>query len=91
MAWRHDRERLCTLTRSEAMGPGFDYCAENPCGAIESVRGPRANWCPGSVARAYVLESLDLATPGVHDFAISLNRLDTGGLWMLSATYIAYE
>jgi hypothetical protein len=43
--WRTDCKNLCTLTKG---GPFGDYCKENPCGAPESVRAPRANWCPGS-------------------------------------------
>jgi hypothetical protein len=67
----------------------FDYCAENPCGAIGSVNAPRANWCPGSITPPFSLSTAPLAVPGPHTFSWALSRLEPGGSWRLSATYFA--
>jgi hypothetical protein len=46
-AWRDNCADFCTVTHYAPFN--LDYCLENPCGAIQSVRASRANWCPGSV------------------------------------------
>ena len=51
--WRTDCANLCTLAQSGSL----TYCMENPCGALASVRAPRANWCPGSETPPFVLET----------------------------------
>lgn len=86
--WRDDCDKLCTTTPG---GPGGrSYCKENPCGAAQSVRAPRANWCPGSVSP---MKSYDLAsaTPGAHTFAFTIDAIASGGSWRGSARVVAYR
>jgi hypothetical protein len=88
--WRTDCKDLCTVTQNTAgVGPK-SYCAENPCGAVQSVQAPRANWCPGSVTPPFVLEPPALATPGAHTFSYAISpAVAPGGLWRVSAVFIA--
>jgi hypothetical protein len=89
--WRRDCATLCTLTDNDApLGPA-QYCAENPCGALASVRAPRANWCPGSATEPLTLETAALSAPGEHQLTRRIRDLKPGGLWTVSATYFAYE
>ncbi|AKT38933.1 peptide-N-glycosidase F-related protein [Chondromyces crocatus] len=89
-AWRDDCDTLCTLAHYGPADGGFDYCQENPCGAIESVRAPRANWCPGSVTPPLVFDGAAPVTPGEHRFAWTIVNPSPGGQWRLSAHYIAF-
>ncbi|RYE83263.1 MAG: hypothetical protein EOO75_19555, partial [Myxococcales bacterium] len=84
--WRRDCATLCTIAKRGSR----DYCAENPCGAIESVKAPRANWCPGSETPPVHSKGGALATPGAHEFTWSINRVAEGGSWTTSATYYAF-
>jgi hypothetical protein len=91
--YRNDCDELCTITHhdDDGTGPGsFDYCAENPCGAISSVRAPRANWCPGSLTPPFVIQADALAAAGPHTFDWSISRIEPGGSFRLSATYFAF-
>ncbi len=82
--WRNDCAKLCTKT---AGGPfGGDYCAENPCGAIASVRASRANWCPGSETPPKAWDPA--LTEGSHDFSFTIDQIS--GQWRVSATMYAY-
>ncbi|MBS2018185.1 MAG: hypothetical protein JST00_35265 [Deltaproteobacteria bacterium] len=89
--WRDDCDKLCTTTANQpgAAGPRT-YCAENPCGAPQSVRAPRANWCPGSVTP---MKSFDLpvATEGPHTFGLTVDTIAAGGSWRTSAKVFAYR
>jgi hypothetical protein len=88
--WRKDCAKLCTLTDNTAgIGP-TKYCAQNPCGAVASVRAPRANWCPGSETPPIALTDASLATSGKHDFKFAIDGVADGGSWSVSATYFAY-
>jgi hypothetical protein len=91
--WRDDCADLCT-EREQPEIPGllraFTYCAENPCGALASVRAPRANWCPGSVTPPFVLESARWNTPGEHQLRWNIADVAEGGSWRVSATIFAY-
>jgi hypothetical protein len=90
--WRSNCASLCTVEHYEsALLSGLDYCAENPCGAIASVRASRANWCPGSLVSTYTLDTPALATPGPHEFSWAIDQVAEGGSWLLSATYYAFE
>ncbi len=90
--WRDDCATLCSPASYSSDFLSIDqYCAENPCGAMESVRAPRANWCPGSVTPPFVFEDPILSESGGHELALAVNRIADGGLWLLSATYFAYE
>ena len=88
--WRDDCDTLCTLAHQGPSSGGFDYCVENPCGAIPSVKAPRANWCPGSVTPPIVVNSPNLLTPGNHDFGWKIADVADGGSWRVSATLYAY-
>ena len=89
--WRADCQKLCTIAHQGAPGSGFDYCKENPCGAISSVRAPRANWCPGSLTPPFAWEDAKLATPGKHTLAWSVAPVvESGGTWRTSAHLFAY-
>jgi hypothetical protein len=85
-AWREDCTSGCTLTHSEVFD--LDYCAENPCGAPESVRAPRANWCPGSETAPFIIDAP--ATAGAHTLDWRINAIAPAGRWRISATYVAY-
>lgn len=89
--WRDDCELGCDLDHYGPPTGGFDYCKQNPCGNIDSVQAPRANWCPGSVTRAVVIEDARLGAAGAHTLDWSIVRFGTGGMWRLSALYVGYE
>jgi hypothetical protein len=86
-AWRADCATLCTITH----GPRFDYCLENPCGDMNSVVAPRANWCPGSMTPPFVWDDLPaLTAPGAHTFSFTIMPILPGGNWQVSAIYYAF-
>ncbi len=88
--WRADCQDLCTLVTNDAgIGPR-QYCLENPCGALASVRAPRANWCPGSPTEPIVFTPESLNTPGMHTFHYGINRVAATGSWRTSALVFAY-
>ena len=89
--WRSDCSALCTLVHYQSALLELDYCAENPCGATNSVRASRANWCPGSVTPPRLIEHASLTVPGAHRFNWTINEIADGGSWLLSAIYYAYE
>lgn len=86
--WRTDCDQLCTVAHYGS--PGFDYCQENPCGNMNSVRAPRANWCPGSVTPPIGLDSATFGTPGAHHVGYTIDNAVPGGEWRVSATVFAY-
>ena len=88
--WRTDCADLCTLAHYGPLNGGFDYCQENPCGAIQSVEAPRANWCPGSLTPPFFFDEAALGVPGEHTFDWTIANVADGGSWVVSATYIAY-
>ncbi|HET6585498.1 MAG TPA: peptide-N-glycosidase F-related protein [Nannocystaceae bacterium] len=85
--WRDDCVDLCTIVPDEWQ---WDYCAENPCGAIASVQAPRANWCPGSPVAVTPIDLAALATPGAHVFAFEVAGIGEGGVWPTSVIAYAY-
>jgi hypothetical protein len=90
--WRDDCELGCTLTSYQSDTLSIDnYCAENPCGNVESVRAPRAGWCPGSITPPFVFEDPSLTEPGQHELSLAIDRVAEGGSWLLSGVYFAYE
>lgn len=92
-AWRTDCADLCTVATYTGPPPfpsGFRYCAENPTGAMASVRAPRANWCPGSETPPSVWSFDALAVPGQHTFNYAISTVLPGGSWRVSAIYYAY-
>jgi hypothetical protein len=86
--WRTDCKDHCTLMTYSGFSQPFQYCAENPCGAIQSVKAPRANWCPGTETAPFQWDMP--TTAGAHTFAFAIPALAMGGNWEVSATYIAY-
>jgi hypothetical protein len=86
--YRADCADLCTL--ETAPSGQFEYCLENPTGAVESVRAPRAGWCPGDEAPPYVYE-LDAIEPGEHTLSVSLPAIAQGGSWRISAMAYALD
>lgn len=89
-AWRSDCANNCTVAHQGSGAQGFDYCLENPCGNMASVRAPRANWCPGTITPPHVLSSLRASTPGSHRISYRISTVAPGGGWRISATYFAY-
>ena len=89
---REDCDALCTLTTSTIPGGGpIEHCAENPTGAIESVRAPRANWCPGSVTPPFE-SSLNRGDNGApHAITWSVERIAEGGSWLTSLAVVVSE
>lgn len=69
---------------------GFDYCELNPCGDMNSVNAPRANWCPGSMTDPYLWNVDALKTPGPHTFRWTISHVAQGGSWQVSAVYYAF-
>jgi len=89
--WRTDCKDLCTeTTHTWPSGSSFNYCMENPCGAISSVKAPRANWCPGSMTPPKQWETPELGKVGPHTFQWVISTVAPGGSWATSATYFAY-
>lgn len=86
--WRDDCSSLCTMVTGDKASPFGAYCKENPCGSPESVRAPRANWCPGSVTPAFQV-TLD-AAPGQHAFFFGIDGIAPGAMWLTSAVVYAY-
>ena len=89
--WREDCADLCTETPTPSGTQ--TYCLENPCGAIQSVQAPRANWCPGSMTAPFAWTDADVAAlgaPGAHTASIDVSKIAGGGSWLVSAIYYAY-
>ncbi len=86
--WRSDCRTLCTLAKT---ANGQDYCQQNPCGAIASVRASRANWCPGSETPPLTYEPPVLLVPGKHELGFAIGKVAEGGSWRVSASVFAYE
>jgi hypothetical protein len=88
--WRTDCADLCTLAHYDGPNGGFDYCQENPCGAIASVKASRANWCPGSVTPAWAWTPESLETPGKHTLSWKFSALAEGGNWRIASHAIVF-
>jgi hypothetical protein len=89
--WREDCQTLCTIAHYGAPDAGFDYCQENPCGAVDSVTAARANWCPGHMTPPFSWQDLPaLVAPGSHTFSFQILNIVPGGTWLASAIYVAY-
>ena len=88
-AWRANCADNCTLAHQGPTTGGFDYCMQNPTGNIDSVRAPRANWCPGTLTPPFTSQQAPLGTPGHHEVRWEISKV-AGGDWRISALYIAY-
>lgn len=86
---RDNCDKLCTRkTYTSPSGATREYCFENPCGAINSVEAPRANWCPGSLTPPFTWTP-ELA-PGPHEVTYKIDNIAAGGTWRLSAILFAF-
>ena len=85
--WRTNCETLCTdaTYAFPPAGKTFHYCKENPCGAVDSVKAPRANWCPGSASDPKTYDVAALHTAGHHTFDAIVDGEKDGGTWRVSA------
>ncbi len=88
--WRTNCDTLCTIAHQANSGSGFDYCQENPCGSISSVKAPRANWCPGSETPPFIFKGDPMTQAGKHTFRWHISEIAQGGQWHVSATYFAF-
>jgi hypothetical protein len=89
--WRDDCDTLCTLMHQGPASGGFDYCQENPCGSVDSVRAARANWCPGSVTPPRSWDPPALHAAGDHTLTFQVDNLAPGGLWRVSSTLFLFS
>jgi hypothetical protein len=89
--WRSDCVELCTITSNDVSAGPASFCAENPCGAPQSVRAARANWCPGSLTTPFAIVKPELTVAGTHELTRRIHGLRDGGQWRVSATYFAFE
>jgi hypothetical protein len=80
---------LCTLAKTEG-DAGVDYCVENPCGAVASVKASRANWCPGSESAPIVIDAPELANAGDHQVSWQVSQIAAGGSVRVSLIYYAF-
>jgi hypothetical protein len=87
--WRMSCGAFCTIAHQDGANGGFDYCKENPCGDPNSVRAPRANWCPSSLTPPFTWDAPALHQEGDHTFSWTISDVVTGGEWRISATYFA--
>jgi hypothetical protein len=78
----------CTLV-STGGDAGMQYCEQNPCGDIASVKASRANWCPGSESPPITIDSPALAAPGTHELSWQISDIAAGGNVRVSVTYYA--
>jgi hypothetical protein len=89
--WRDDCQTLCTdATYAFPGGKAFHYCKENPGGAIDSVRAPRANWCPGSLTPPKTYDPAALHVAGPHTFGATVDAEHKDGMWRVSAALYLY-
>jgi hypothetical protein len=88
--WRTDCANYCTIATGGPLGDSIQYCQQNPCGSIQSVEAPRANWCPGSETAPFVWDATALDTPGQHQLTWTFSTIVSGGNWDVSAIYYAY-
>lgn len=88
-AWRKDCATFCTTAKATVGTTTFSYCKENPCGAVQSVKAPRANWCPGSETPPFVWADGTLTKPGPHKLSWAISKIAAGGSWRAAATFIA--
>lgn len=88
--WRTDCADLCTRATAPEFIGGFEYCAENPTGAIRSVEAPRANWCPGALTPPQVFSPEAYGMPGEHTFAFDVLDVHPDGGWRVSALVYLY-
>lgn len=83
--WRTDCSEFCTIMQTPMFG---NYCGENPCGSIQSVNAPRAQWCPGDVVKP--LKGPVGIGPGEHTLGFLVDGLFPGGTWTTSLVVYGY-
>lgn len=85
--WRTDCTKNCTVMTG---GPFKSYCEENPCGDMNSVKAPRANWCPGTETPPLTFTPPQLATPGAHTVDLLVSKIADGDAnWEISLKVFA--
>ncbi|HEY8375379.1 MAG TPA: peptide-N-glycosidase F-related protein [Nannocystis sp.] len=90
-AWRTDCVDYCTITDNPLPVGPKKYCLENPCGAIQSVQAPRANWCPGALVEPLRGPITTALGPGPdHTLQFAIDDVVEGGVWTVSAVVYAY-
>ena len=87
--WRDDCDQNCTLETQGSGTSSFQYCLQNPCGNIDSVKAPRANWCPGTMTPPLMVTADALPAAGPHTFSYLVPFIANGGGWRLSAVVVA--
>lgn len=87
--WRTNCDELCTVTHFSGAAGSFDYCLENPCGAMQSVRASRANWCPGSETPPLTWAPESWRTAGDHSFGFAIDPI--AGSWRVTAVAYVYR
>jgi hypothetical protein len=89
--WRSDCTKNCTVITNDSTCPfQGGYCKQNPCGDQNSVRAPRANWCPGTPTPPFSWTPDALKTPGAHTLSYTIDKIGAGGGWRVSAVVYAY-
>ena len=88
--WRTDCTDNCTVMTYGTGVNSFQYCEENPCGDMNSVVAPRANWCPGTLTPPLTFDPASLHAPGAHTLSWTLDQFVDGGEWRISAFYVAF-
>jgi len=78
--WRTDCGDFCTLETYTGFGQPMQYCAENPCGSVQSVQAPRANWCPGDDVHPFIFDDLPL-DEGTYEATFEVRNIADGGSW----------
>jgi hypothetical protein len=86
--WIRSCQHMCTIATHPRAG--FDYCEENPCGALRSVSAPRANWCPGEVVRTFSWTDGIPVDQEPHELTYRVNTIAPGGNWRTSVVLFAY-
>jgi hypothetical protein len=89
--FRKDCDQNCTVMRYDwPSGRSTNYCFENPCGDMNSVTAPRANWCPGTPTPPLTWDPPAAHTPGAHQLTYTIDGVASGGSWRLSAVFFAF-
>lgn len=87
--WRTNCDELCTVAHFSGSAGSFDYCTENPCGAMQSVRASRANWCPGSETPPFTWTPETWRAAGQHSFGFGIAPI--AGNWRATAAVYVYR
>lgn len=87
--WRSDCKNYCTEV-PHPRNSRITLCKENPCGNKNSVRAPRANWCPGTITPPHLERPQVYNTPGEHSFGYAIRSVAKGGSWKVTSHILVY-